>query len=61
MNIPKHLRAFLREEDGTTSVEYAVMIALILAVCIVSVRAFGDSQTGIWGNTTTQLENVGFM
>lgn len=28
---------FLCEEDGTTAVEYAVMLALIIAVCIASV------------------------
>tara|TARA_R110002073_G_scaffold65408_24_gene163463 strand:- start:8912 stop:9133 length:222 start_codon:yes stop_codon:yes gene_type:complete len=37
---PSYKRAvveFLREEDGPTAVEYAVMLALILAVCISSV------------------------
>ncbi len=29
---------FLREEDGPTAVEYAVMIALIIAVCLTSVN-----------------------
>jgi pilus assembly protein Flp/PilA len=28
---------FLAEEDGTTAVEYAVMLAMIIAVCIISV------------------------
>jgi pilus assembly protein Flp/PilA len=29
--------SFWREEDGTTAVEYAVMLALIVAVCIGSI------------------------
>jgi pilus assembly protein Flp/PilA len=29
----------LREEDGPTAVEYAVMLSLIIGVCVVSVRA----------------------
>ena len=29
--------SFLREDDGPTAVEYAVMLALIVAVCVGSV------------------------
>lgn len=32
-------KRFLREEDGPTAVEYAVMMALIVAVCLGAVRA----------------------
>jgi pilus assembly protein Flp/PilA len=35
---------FLAEEDGPTAVEYAVMLALIIGVCFVSV-SFLASQT----------------
>ncbi len=35
--IPKAVLTFLHEEEGTTAVEYAVMLALILGVCIGSV------------------------
>ena len=31
------LYAFMADEDGTTAVEYAVMLALIIAVCAASV------------------------
>lgn len=33
----KIVGSFVAEEDGTTAVEYAVMLALIIAVCIGSV------------------------
>jgi pilus assembly protein Flp/PilA len=33
----KNLRRFLRDEDGPTAVEYAVMVSLIAAAVIVSV------------------------
>jgi pilus assembly protein Flp/PilA len=36
-----HIARFLRNDDGPTSVEYAVMLALIFAVCFASVAAFG--------------------
>lgn len=34
---------FLREEDGPTAVEYAVMLALILLVCIGAVASVGTN------------------
>ena len=36
-----HLRAFLKAEDGPTAVEYAVMLALIIVVCITAITALG--------------------
>jgi pilus assembly protein Flp/PilA len=32
---------FLKREDGPTAVEYAVMLALIVVVCIAAITAFG--------------------
>jgi pilus assembly protein Flp/PilA len=34
---------FLRREDGPTAVEYAVMLALIIVVCIVAITALGTN------------------
>lgn len=48
-------------DEGTTSVEYAVLIALILLLCISAVRALGDNQSGMWGNSTQKLQDVGFI
>ncbi len=31
------IKKFLTEEDGPTTVEYAIMLAMILGVCIVAV------------------------
>jgi pilus assembly protein Flp/PilA len=38
--------SFLREEDGPTAVEYAVMLALIVAVCIASVTFLASQTAG---------------
>jgi len=40
------VREFLKREDGPTTVEYAVMLALIIAVCAAAVDAFGQSVKG---------------
>jgi pilus assembly protein Flp/PilA len=34
---------FLKSEDGPTAVEYAVMLALIVVVCIAAVTAIGSA------------------
>jgi pilus assembly protein Flp/PilA len=37
------LLAFLKAEDGPTAVEYAIMLALIVLVCIVSITSLGTN------------------
>lgn len=33
---------FLRKEDGPTAVEYAVMLALIIVVCLAAITTIGS-------------------
>jgi pilus assembly protein Flp/PilA len=45
---------FLKREDGPTAVEYAVMLALIIVVCIVAISALGSNASNTFsyvGNT----------
>jgi pilus assembly protein Flp/PilA len=51
---------FLRREDGPTSVEYAVLVALILMTCIVTIKAVGDKTSGIWADNQSKLNAAGF-
>lgn len=37
------IKRFLKNEDGPTAVEYAVMLALIIVLCIVVIRQVGTS------------------
>ena len=53
------LRRFLRDERGTTSVEYAVVLACLLMVIIGSVVAFGGQTGTLWGNTHQSLTGAG--
>ncbi len=39
----KLLVKFLKNEDGPTAVEYAVMLALIVVVCIASITTLGSN------------------
>ncbi|SFH88107.1 Flp family type IVb pilin [Planctomicrobium piriforme] len=54
------VRRFLQSEDGPTAVEYAVMMALLLMTCIVTIKSVGDATSGIWANNNTKLSEAGF-
>jgi pilus assembly protein Flp/PilA len=43
---------FLKREDGPTAVEYAVMLALIIVVCIAAISVLGS-------NANTTFTKVG--
>jgi pilus assembly protein Flp/PilA len=42
-SITKNLVKFLKAEDGPTAVEYAVMLALIVVVCIAAITTLGSN------------------
>jgi pilus assembly protein Flp/PilA len=42
-SIAKKLVSFLKKEDGPTAVEYAVMLALIVVVCIAAITTLGSN------------------
>jgi pilus assembly protein Flp/PilA len=41
--ITKSFVNFLKQEDGPTAVEYAVMLALIIVVCIAAITTLGSN------------------
>ena len=51
----KRLLRLLRDESGPTAVEYAVMLALIIGVCIGAVGFFGSTANGSWTDTSSKL------
>ncbi|EMI43266.1 MULTISPECIES: Flp family type IVb pilin [Pirellulaceae] len=47
--------AFLKEEDGPTAVEYAVMLALIIVTCLIAVQSVGDNASAKFQETADIL------
>jgi pilus assembly protein Flp/PilA len=43
---------FLKKEDGPTAVEYAVMLALIVVVCIAAITAIGRNANSTFANVS---------
>ena len=41
-HLQKFLVEFLKEDDGPTAVEYAVMLALIIVVCLAAITIIGQ-------------------
>ena len=50
---------FLKKEDGPTAVEYAVMLALIIVVCLIAITALGTSANATFGNVGSAIGAAG--
>ena len=46
---------FVKAEDGPTAVEYAVMLALIVIVCLTAIRSIGQQANTTFNNVATNL------
>lgn len=55
-SIVQSLKRFLASEDGPTAVEYAVMLALIILVCIGAISALGTNTSNKFNEMATQLQ-----
>ena len=49
-NLLRPVVRFLKDESGPTAVEYAVMLALIVVVCIASITALGSNVNKTFNN-----------
>jgi pilus assembly protein Flp/PilA len=54
----KFLR-FLQAEDGPTAVEYAVMLALIIVVCITAITTLGTNANATFSNVALNTAVTG--
>jgi len=51
------LRRFLVSEDGPTAVEYAVMLALIIIVCLTAISAIGTNANAMFNRVAQSLSS----
>jgi pilus assembly protein Flp/PilA len=49
------IRQFLVSEDGPTAVEYAVMLALIVIVCLTAIQSLGTNANTTFTNVAGSL------
>ena len=55
----QHLVNFLKNDEGPTAVEYAVMMALIIVVCIAAITALGSKANNTFSYVSTEVGGVG--
>jgi pilus assembly protein Flp/PilA len=54
-NLTLKMRRFLVSEDGPTAVEYAVMLALIVIVCLTAIQSVGTNAKTTFTNVANSL------
>jgi pilus assembly protein Flp/PilA len=55
MKLVQSVVEFLKREDGPTAVEYAVMLALIIVVCIAAITAIGTNANSTFSKVGSTL------
>ena len=50
-----NVQRFLISEDGPTAVEYAVMLALIIVVCLTAITSIGTNANLTFNSVATKL------
>jgi len=51
--------SFLKDESGPTAVEYAVMLALIVVVCITAITALGTNANNTFSSVAKTIGGTG--
>jgi pilus assembly protein Flp/PilA len=51
----RHAVGFLKNEDGPAAVEYAIMLALIIVVCITAITTLGSNANNTFSYVGTQV------
>ena len=54
-NFATFVKQFLVSEDGPTAVEYAVMLALIIIVCLTAITAIGTKASTTFSNVAASI------
>ncbi|ADV62360.1 hypothetical protein Isop_1777 [Isosphaera pallida ATCC 43644] len=57
MRLQDQFRRLHHQEEAATSIEYAVMLLLILLAVIGSIQTFGGSNNGVWGDNVQTLDD----
>ncbi len=58
-NMFNKVRRFLVSEDGPTAVEYAVMLALIIIVCLTAISSIGTEANTTFSTVADSIKSGG--
>jgi pilus assembly protein Flp/PilA len=51
----RFVKNFIKDEDGATAVEYGVLIALIIAACVVVIEVMGKKLNNAFEKVNTKI------
>ena len=54
-SLAQKLQRFLASEDGPTAVEYAVMLALIVVVCLTAISSVGTKASSTFNTISNSM------
>ena len=57
-NLLNRVRHLLTSEDGPTAVEYAVMLALIVIVCLAAITAIGQNANTTFNKIAQEMNKT---
>ena len=60
-NIVSKVQRFLKSEDGPTAVEYAIMLALIVIVCLTAIQAIGTNASSAFSDIASDIDSARTM
>ena len=52
------MKQFCTNEDGATAIEYGLILALIVLVCVAAFTLLGSSSNGLWSNVSNNASSV---
>lgn len=53
--LARSVKTFLTSEDGPTSVEYCVMMAFIMMICIVAIGELGTTTNNLYKSSAKEI------
>lgn len=56
--IAERLVRFVKQEDGPTALEYAVMLALIIVVCLAAIGTLGTQVNDTFSTTGAKIQTA---
>ena len=60
-NFALKVQRFLKSEDGPTAVEYAIMLALIVIVCLTAIQAIGTNASSAFSDIASDIDSARTM
>ena len=54
----RRIKSFVGREEGPTAVEYAVLLALIIIVCLAAIRILGKNSNSAYGTVGSSIGRV---